>query len=156
MPKKIKVKYREDYETTDKEIAKNAIETLEWNTTLPMEDILLRVDDGHVFLSGTVESAYQKNEAKRTVEHIKGVKDITNTIDIEPMAEPIIIMDKIAEAFERSVDIDASQIQIHIKSDGHSITLTGKTNSLYEKESATAVALHAPGVTKVVNNIELK
>ena len=70
----IEVKYGSDYKKTDKEIAKAAINALEWDISVPEDEITVKVEDGWVHLSGEIEYFYQKDAAKKAVENLLGVK----------------------------------------------------------------------------------
>ncbi len=150
----IDVAYGEEYKKSDKEIAKAAANALEWNTTIPKEKIMVKVDDGFVFLTGEVTWEYQKNAAKKTVENLLGVKGVFNDIEIVQKLEPEKVTEKILKAFERSADIDADHVTVTVN--GSEVTLTGTVSSIKQKEDATNAAFHAPGVTKVKNKIKVQ
>ena len=44
----IEVKYGEEYKKTDKEIAKAAVNVLEWNASVPKEKVMVKVDNGFI------------------------------------------------------------------------------------------------------------
>ena len=48
----IEVKYGDDYKKSDKEIAKAAVNTLEWNASVPKEKVMREVENGYIYLSG--------------------------------------------------------------------------------------------------------
>jgi osmotically-inducible protein OsmY len=60
---------------------------------------------------------------------------------------------KIEAAFKRSAEVDARNIHIEAK-DGE-IVLTGTVHSLFEKDEAERAAWAAPGVHKVVDQLEV-
>ncbi len=150
----IEVKYGNEYKKTDKEIAKAAVNALDWNATVPQEKILVKVDNGFVFLSGEVAWGYQKDAAKRTIENLLGVKGVFNNIEIVPIVEPGKVTEKILKAFERSADIDADHVTVTVQ--GSEVTLTGTVSSIKQKDDATNAAFHAPGVSKVKNQIKVQ
>ena len=61
----IKIKYNSGKGKTDKDIAKAAVDTLKWNSSVPDESIKIKVEDAWVYLSGVVPWEYQKNAAKK-------------------------------------------------------------------------------------------
>ncbi|TLP74266.1 BON domain-containing protein [Maribacter sp. ACAM166] len=132
------VKYGDNYKTTDKEIAKAAVRALELNTSVPREKLMVKVDDGYIFLSGELKWDYQKNAAKNTIQNLQGVKGVINNITIYKETPPTEVAHKIMEAFKRSADIDANTITVKIE--GHTAILTGTVNSLKEKDDATRAA----------------
>lgn len=147
----IQVKYGDEFKKTDKEIAKAAVNALEWNSSVPDDKIMVQVDNGYIFLSGEVTWKYQKNAAKRTIENLMGVKGVINNIEIIQKVEPKEVRAKVKKAFERLADIDAGNLSIKVE--GSVVTLTGKVASLKEKEEAELAAFRAPGVTEVKNKI---
>jgi len=150
----IEVIYGDNYKKTDKEIAKAVVTALDWAATVPKEKVMVKVEDGHVYLSGELPWAYQKNAAKRAVESLLGVKQVYNNIHIEQKVKSYEVKDRIKKAFERSANIDASQVNVEV--DGHTVTLTGTVSSIKEKEDALNAAFHAPGVSEVKNEIKVQ
>lgn len=150
----IQVKYGDENKKTDKEIAKAAVNALEWNSSVPSDKIMVKVDNGYIFLTGEVTWKYQRNAAKRTIENLLGVKGVINNIEIIQKVAPIEVKEKIQKAFERSADIDAAQLVVKVE--GSVVTLTGTVSSIKEKEDAAKAAFHAPGVTKVKNDIKVQ
>jgi len=149
----IEVKYGDNYRKTDKEIAKAIVRAFEWDTSVPEDEINIEVRDGWVDLSGEVEHHYQRNAAKRVAENIMGVKGINNVISIKQVLEPIKISEEIKNAYLRLADIEASNI--FIKVNGGMVKLSGKVNTISEKEEAEKAAYNASGVTIVINDIEV-
>ncbi|MGA9473713.1 MAG: BON domain-containing protein, partial [Terriglobales bacterium] len=60
-------------ERTDADIAKAALNALQWNVALPADRISLTVSRGFVTLKGEVPWQYQKEEAERVIRHLLGV-----------------------------------------------------------------------------------
>ncbi|WP_055443447.1 BON domain-containing protein [Lacinutrix himadriensis] len=150
----IKVKYTDSDKKSDIEIAKAAINALEWNASVPSEDIIVTVEDGIIYLTGELEWEYQKSFAKRTIEHLYGVKEVINNIDVKPKATPQNVVNQIKKAFERSANIDAKNINVAIHN--QELTLSGTVRSMKEKEDAEIAAYHAPGITNVINQLEVE
>lgn len=147
----IEVKYGDDYKKTDKEIAKVAVNALEWNASVPKEKVMVKVDNGYIYLTGKLPWAYQKNTAKRTLQNILGVKGVINNIEIAPDSETHIIEQQITKALERSADLEAKGIRVQV--DGQTVQLKGRVHSIKEKELAEKAAYNAPGVVNVQNDI---
>jgi osmotically-inducible protein OsmY len=150
----IEVKYGSDFKKTDKEIAKAAVDAFEWNSSVPEDDISIKVENGWVYLSGEVEWSYQKIAAKNAVEKLTGVKGVTNSITLKNKIKPTEVKEKIKKAFERMAALDADGIIL--ETHGHTVTLRGKVHSLKEKEDAETAAYNAPGVYDVKNELKVQ
>lgn len=66
---------------TDTELAHAVVKALEWESTLPL-GLHSRVDEGHVWLEGVVETEAQRAAAERAVGFVTGVKGVTNLLTI--------------------------------------------------------------------------
>ena len=140
---------------SDSDLAKKIIFDLEWNTSVPEENINVKVEDGHVILSGSVKWEFQKSEAEKSLVYINRIKSITNTISIKTEKEtPANIEQNISKAFERSASIDASNITVTIE--GNTAILQGKVNSIKEKDDALIATYLAEGITNVKNELKVE
>ncbi|TLP81743.1 BON domain-containing protein [Maribacter sp. ACAM166] len=150
----IEVKRGHAYKKTDKEIAKAVVDALEWNASVPEENLTVKVEDGWVYLNGEVEWGYQRNGARQAVENLLGVKNVLNNISLLHNTIKLDeVRDKIKNSFEISVGIDINGIAI--STDGYTVTLKGKVNSLKDKEDAETAAYRAPGVYNVKNELKV-
>ena len=87
----IEVKYGTDYKKTDKEIAKAAVNALDWDTSIPEGKVSVKVENGWIYLSGELKWFYQKDAAKKAVENLLGVKGVVNSIKIKQAVKPTLI-----------------------------------------------------------------
>jgi osmotically-inducible protein OsmY len=141
-------------EKADPEIAREAASAIKTLLPYSAEHIKVIVSKGWVTLEGEVEWQYQKNLAEDAVRPIKGIKGISNLIQLKPSAEPSQIKKKIKEAFERNAEVDANRIQV--EANGSEVILKGTVRSWIEREEAERVAWSAPGVTKVDDRINVR
>jgi osmotically-inducible protein OsmY len=138
---------------TDAEIAETVLHALKWDTSIPEEDIKVKVEDGFVTLEGTVEWEYQRLAARNAVANLAGVRSVINAIQLKHRTSPDDLKQKISAAFHRSATLDASQIQVEVLD--AKVILKGKVRSFAEKEDAARAAWAAPGITQVENQLEL-
>ncbi|MFZ6014340.1 MAG: BON domain-containing protein [Bacteroidota bacterium] len=139
---------------TDTEIAEAVSNALRWNSAVNEDKIEVKVDNGWVYLEGTVDFEYEKRYAQDCVEDLVGVRGVSNNITIK--AKPIDtkdILHKISAAFHRSATVDSSSIKI--ETSVGKVTLRGKVRSWAEKKEAENIAWAAPGVMSVDNKIEI-
>jgi len=72
-------------ERSDSEIAKDAVHALQRHASVP-RTVTLTVRDGFITLEGGVEWSAQRSAAEAAVQHLKGVKGVSNAIYIRPIA----------------------------------------------------------------------
>ncbi|MEN3354778.1 MAG: hypothetical protein V7640_2936 [Betaproteobacteria bacterium] len=138
----------------DPEIARDAVSALKTQLPYSADRIKVVLNNGWVTLEGELEWNYQKERAEEAVRHIKGVKGVMNMIMLKPKLSPTEIKRKIEEAFKRSAEIDANRIMV--ETNGSEVILKGSVRSWAEREEAEREAWRAPGVTKVIDQIEIR
>jgi osmotically-inducible protein OsmY len=106
-----------------------------------------------ISLDGEVEWWSQKNAAENAVQHLAGVKGVTNLITIKPTLAPANIETAIQSAFKRNALFDANKIQV--TTSGNKVTLSGRVPNHAERDEAERVAWAAAGVFSVDNQIKV-
>jgi osmotically-inducible protein OsmY len=135
----------------DADIAEEITRVMSWSAAVPSA-VKAEARKGHVTLRGEVEWGYQRNEAKRAIRYLGGVRDVTNLITIKPHApKPADVEDRVGEAIERMADLDARSVWV-TTSNG-TVHLHGHVHSLAERRIAERAAASAPGVANVDNDI---
>ncbi len=113
----------------------------------------MTVEKGWVTLTGEVDWHYQKDVAAQDVHRLLGVTGVSNRITIKPKVNVSNLSDDIMHALHRSWFFDPETISVSAE-DGV-VTLTGTVPSPHDRQVAAATAWAAPGVTDVVNEIEI-
>jgi osmotically-inducible protein OsmY len=138
-------------ERPDPEIARDAIAQIKSELPYSWDRIRVIVNRGWLTLEGDVEWNYQRERAKAAVRRIRGIKGITNSLEVKPRVAPTDIKRKIEEALRRAAEIDASRITV--ETNGGQVILRGTVRSWAERQEAERAAWAAAGVTKVENRI---
>jgi len=149
----IEVHLPADKKTADDEIAQRAVKLLEWDVSIPLNAIQVKVEHGIVTLTGTVDWAFQRAEAEYDVRKLGGVKAVVNSIVVRPKLRAADVREKLTAAFERNADVEAGRITVEV-TDGK-VILGGQVDSWTEREAAERVAWSIPGVTAVEDRITL-
>lgn len=149
----IDVRLPDDLEQTDETLAARAADILAWHALPGPSPIHVSVEDGWISLTGHVEWAYQRDEAEQALSKLTGVRGIRNSIAVTPHATPKDVEKHIARAFHRNAELERSQLQIEV--DGSTVTLKGRVKTWYEQDVAERAAWSIPGVTSVIDEIEI-
>ncbi len=139
---------------SDPAIAEAVVRALEWDVLVPHNAIDVRVSDGWVRLSGTVDWNYQRTAAVDAVQFLTGVKGITNRITVRPRVMVPEIRTRIEAALCRNAEVEAHGITVHLQDS--TVTLRGHVQSLAERAAAESAAWAAPGVTSVHNELDIE
>jgi len=149
----IEVRLPSSSERPDPEIARAAVNALEWNILVPHDRLKVTVERGWVTLEGEVDYYYQAEEAERSVRHLTGVKGATNLITVRSQPTPSVeeVRRRIKEALQRGAEFDADRIGVEVQ--GHKVILNGTVRSYAELRDAERAARNAPGIIDVENHL---
>lgn len=149
----LEVRLGDENMLTDEEVAASILNTLKWHTTIPEEQVKVKVTAGWVYLDGVVDWNFQKESIFNAVRTLKGVRGVSNLITVRPRVNSVVVKENIRKALERSADFEASQI--HVETLGNHVILRGKARSFVEKNAAERAAWSAPGVITVEDQLEI-
>ena len=136
----------------DRRVRDAVMRQLEWDPEVDASEVGVAAKHGTVTLSGFIDTYAGKLAAERAAKHVRGVRAVANDIEVRLRLERTdadIALDA-ARAMEiHSMIPEAVQAAVH---NGH-VTLTGKVEWLYQKDSAERVVRHIRGVRAVLNHI---
>jgi osmotically-inducible protein OsmY len=147
----IEVKLPSASERPDPDIARAAVDALNWNVSVPKDRIKVKVEKGWVTLEGDVDWYYQREAAERAVRYLTGVKGVSNVVTVKARPTPSDVKKKIREALDRGAQFDADRITVEIE--GDTVILRGTVRSYAEYRDAERAARNAPGITNVKNRL---
>ena len=151
----IAVKLPGGLEPTDTEIAQAVRNALIWDALVPHERITSTVTDGWVFLEGTVDFAYQREDAARAVNRLTGVLGVTNRIILADLAvTPGEVRDEVEAALVRRAEREADRLRVTVAGDG-TVTLAGAVRTWPEKRAVIGAARHTPGVRDLIDRVDI-
>ncbi len=149
----IEVRLPSDRKTGDEQIAQRALDIIAWDTTIPDDKVMVKVQKGWITLSGEVDWYFQRNAAEAAVRKLSGVTGITNLIAIKPRVQAGDIKQRIEKALKRNAELEAENIRVVVS--GGRVTLEGQVNAWHERAVAERAAWAAPGVVSVVDHLAL-
>lgn len=149
------VKLPMDSKRTDAEIAEAAQHALQWNNSVPSDQLKVMVEKGHVILSGQVDWGYQRTIAENTLRYLTGVTRVTNQISVKHRlaVTPIDIEKNINAALHRQAESTAKRVSVSYV-DGEA-TLQGTVHSWAERQAVRDAVWAAPGVTSIIDQIHV-
>lgn len=147
----IKVRFASAPKTADHEIARRILDVFTWSVLVPDDMIAVKVENGWVTLTGTVDWHFQTQEAEKVAGRINGVLGIINRLAVRHRPTASDIRKRIEDAFDRQADLDAAGVTIAL--DGNKVKLGGRVKAWHERQVAERAAWAAPGVTHVEDHI---
>lgn len=137
----------------DVDIARAAVNVLQWGTYWPANQIKVVVENGWISLTGELDWEYQRAAAERSVRGLLGVVGISNQIVLKSLASVKPIKSEIEAALKRRIHSDARHIVVDV--DGADVTLTGTVHSWSDRDSARNSAWATPGVRHVADSLNV-
>jgi osmotically-inducible protein OsmY len=149
----IQVSFADSHPKDDTKIAEDILFALSSDLLVPDEKSQVTVENGWVTLEGEVHWNFQREAAKRAVDHIAGVRGVFNHLKIRSEIKDAVEQKSIEAALHRSWAINDENIRVHVE--GRTVKLIGTVASLYQKEEAGRIAWKTPGIWHVDNELEV-
>ena len=147
----LKVRFLFDPKTGDEEIARRVLDVFKWDVIIPNDKVMVKVENGYVTLTGTLDWNYQKDAARKAAGRITGVIGVNNLIKINNAVAVGDVRERIMAAFKRSATADASALSV--TATGNTVKLSGNVHGRHERLVAERTAWAAPGVFFVEDDI---
>jgi osmotically-inducible protein OsmY len=140
---------------TDTEIAQDIRSALQRNPYVDRYDITVNVYNGKAYLTGEVDSWFQKNEAEDVAAGVLGVVAIRNNLDVDyqfTAKTDLEIKEDIEDQLWWSPFVDSDEITVEVHSGV--ATLTGSVDDWSELEAARDNARQG-GAVAVVSQLDI-
>lgn len=147
------VKLAPSHQRSDSEIAQAAESALKWHALVPSDRIRVKVEKGWVALTGELDWEYQRSSAEKAVRGLVGVVGVSNSITLKPVVTPAGISNRIRDALARHAEREAKHVEVVVS--GSTVTLRGRVDSWAEREVVVGAAWAAPGIARVINDLEV-
>ena len=149
LAEQIEVRLAVNAEHDDQEIARRAANLISWSTTIAPGAVQIKVEQGWVTLSGTLDWQYQKNAVADLIRNLSGVVGESNQIRIRPHLDSKDVAQNLAKAFRRHAELESAAIKVMVE--GGRITLSGNVSAWNDRRLAEDAAWANKGVTEVVD-----
>jgi len=118
-------------------------------------DVHIRVSYGMVYLSGKVNTSFEKFHAELVAQRVRGVTSVVNNLDYDykwAWKSDRKIKDEIKDQFQWSLFVDGSDIKVSVENGV--VTLEGEVYNWSEYNAAEKNAFEA-GAKDVINNLDV-
>ena len=137
---------------TDIRVRDAVTRQLDWDPEVDASAVGVAAINGTVTLSGFIDTYAGKLAAERAAKRVHGVRAVANDIEVRLRLErtdPDIAQDAARALQVHGAVPESVQATVH----GGRLTLTGRVQWLYQKESAERLVRHIRGVRQVMNHI---
>jgi osmotically-inducible protein OsmY len=147
----LEVRLPPEAEPTDADLAIAASRALEWDSYVPAERLDVTVANGWVMLRGEVEFGFQRRTAEREVRRLRGVRGVTNLIELRPASPPSAEQNR--RDLQRVLFRRTGTERIDVQVSGDTVVLGGSVRSWWQRAEAERAAWGTPGVREVHDRI---
>jgi osmotically-inducible protein OsmY len=153
LAEEIEIRLPIHFKRSDDEIAAAALSGLSWDSSMPKDAVQVKVEKGHVTLTGQVDWHFQVDQAAAMIRSLGGVTGVSNQLTIKVRPNTATIADDIMHALHRSWLFDEDTIKVSAQ--GGKVHLTGTVDSWFDRQTAASTAWAAAGTTSVQNDIRV-
>lgn len=144
---------------TNEDLRRDVRDAIKWEPLLQEAEIEVTAKDGVITLSGTVDSYGKKSEAEEAAKRVKGVKVVTDQINVKQIDESITRDDadlgnEILNAYQWTQEIPSDRVTVKVENGW--ITLEGDLQWNYQRDAAERLIRELSGVKGMSNNIIIK
>jgi len=152
----ITVQLSPEYHRTDGDIAEAVRRALEWDVTVPDQQIRSTVSQGTVMLEGSVPYWGQRYDAARAVERLAGVIQVVNQITVEPTDD--VQLDEARRAVTTALELHARREagRINLRVTDHLVDVAGTVDTWAEKEAVLGAVRGTRGVRDVSDHLRIQ
>lgn len=142
---------------TDRQLLLDILDELDFEPGLDAADLVVAVEDGLATLSGLVRNYGEKAVAIEIVETVKGVRAITDAIEVRPEGADVAADDEIARHITNRLrwSSSVSEEGIRVTVSQGRVMLSGAVAWHYQAEAAVGMVRRMRGVTGIANRIEV-
>jgi osmotically-inducible protein OsmY len=143
---------------TDTQLQHDVLAELEWQPSIEASQIGVTAKDGVVTLAGSVASYADKMTAERVTKRVYGVKALANDVEVKipgsSQRSDADIAAAALSALKWDTTVPEDRIKVTVRNGW--ITLEGKVDWWYQKETAERVVRNLTGVTGLSSDITVK
>lgn len=125
------------------------------DSRVDMNEVNIRVQQGVVYLSGAVDSAAEKHAIHENIHATGAAGSVVDELTLRNYVERTDeeLRSAVKQALIRDIFLDADTVEVDTA--GGVVTLRGHVPSYAQKMDAETVAWWTPGVTSVVNRLDV-
>jgi osmotically-inducible protein OsmY len=120
-----------------------------------MDNVEVQVADGHVRLSGSVDTVWKKMRAVEIACETAGTEQVQNALAVVPSHSPQdkAVAESILSAIRRTGKADPEKVTVEVR--GGEVTLTGTLDNWEELSSVYSAAKYTHGVISIDNRLRI-
>ena len=143
-----------EFKRKDEDIARAVRQVLQWDASVPDENIQSTVSHGWVTLEGNVNLWLERQDVERAVMRLQGVIGVVNKLKVIPKTiNPKELREEIEHALESRAERQAERLRIEVHEGA--VDLFGRVHSWQEKRAIVGSISHAPGVTEIRDHLRI-